>query len=47
MATGLKRAFLYEERARGRRGELTADCRDGECAACGVCGAGVEMEVLR
>ena len=31
---------------RGRRGELTEDCRDGACVACGVCGAGVEMEVL-
>jgi radical SAM family uncharacterized protein len=47
VASGLKRAFLTQERARGRRGELTVDCRDGQCAACGVCGAGVEMEVLR
>jgi len=39
-------AFLAEELRRGRRGERTLDCRDGECLACGVCGAGVEMEVL-
>jgi radical SAM superfamily enzyme YgiQ (UPF0313 family) len=43
---GVERAFLAEELARSRRGELTPDCRSGACAACGVCGAGVELEVL-
>ncbi len=43
---GVERAFLAEELARSRRGEHTPDCRAGACAACGVCGAGVEMEVL-
>ncbi len=40
------RAFLADEEARAARGELTADCREGSCAVCGVCGAGVEMDVL-
>jgi len=39
-------AFLAGELERGRAGELTEDCRDGACTACGVCGPGVEMEVL-
>jgi len=43
---GVSRAFLADERARAARGELTDDCRDGSCAACGVCGGGVEMDVL-
>ena len=43
----LSQGFLADELRRGRHGELTPDCRDGECLACGVCGAGVEMEVLR
>jgi len=47
VATGLSAAFLAEERARGRRGELTVDCREGRCASCGVCGGGVEMDLLR
>jgi hypothetical protein len=46
VAAGVTRSFLSEERARGRRGELTDDCRDGRCAACGVCGGGIEMDVL-
>ncbi len=43
---GLDPAFLVDEAGRGRRGMLTPDCRDGSCAACGVCGDGVEMDVL-
>jgi radical SAM family uncharacterized protein len=43
---GVTADFLAEELERGRRGELTEDCRDGACLACGVCGAGVEMELL-
>lgn len=46
VAAGVTRSFLSEERARGRRGELTDDCRDGRCASCGVCGGGIEMDVL-
>jgi radical SAM superfamily enzyme YgiQ (UPF0313 family) len=42
----LASGFLEEELARSRRGELTPDCRDDACSACGVCGAGVEMAVL-
>ena len=43
---GLDPRFLADEASRGERGELTPDCRDGSCAACGVCGDGVEMDVL-
>jgi radical SAM superfamily enzyme YgiQ (UPF0313 family) len=43
---GVSPSFLAEELARGRRGQLTRDCRDGRCVACGVCGGGVEMDVL-
>jgi radical SAM superfamily enzyme YgiQ (UPF0313 family) len=43
---GVTRSFLTGENARARRGERTEDCRYGRCAACGVCGSGVEMDVL-
>ena len=46
VAPGVTQAFLADEQARAVRGELTDDCRDGTCTACGVCGAGVEMDVL-
>jgi radical SAM superfamily enzyme YgiQ (UPF0313 family) len=46
VASGLNTAFLNDEQQRGLRGELTADCRSGECLACGVCGCGIEMDVL-
>ncbi len=39
-------AFLADERRRAAELAVTADCRDGACVSCGVCGAGVEMEVL-
>ena len=39
-------AFFAAEHDCGEAGDLTPDCRDGECAACGVCGSGVEMELL-
>ncbi len=39
-------AFLQDELARSGHGELTADCRDGECAACGVCGGEIQMDLL-
>jgi radical SAM superfamily enzyme YgiQ (UPF0313 family) len=34
---GVSRDFLLRERERAMRGEPTPDCRDGECAGCGVC----------
>ncbi|MCU0577926.1 MAG: TIGR03960 family B12-binding radical SAM protein, partial [Desulfobacterota bacterium] len=37
IATGVDRAYLLEEYRRGSRGELTADCRHGECRHCGLC----------
>lgn len=43
----LSAAFLEDELARSARGELTPDCRDGSCSACGVCGGEVKMELLR
>ena len=43
---GIERTFLDGELLKARRGALTEDCRDGACAACGVCGCGVETEVL-
>lgn len=43
---GLAPGFLADELARSRRGELTPDCRDAACSACGVCGGGVEMEIM-
>ena len=43
---GLEPDFMALELQRSRRGEPTPDCRTGTCAACGVCGDGVEMEVL-
>ncbi len=39
-------AFLADERRRAAELAVTADCRDGACVSCGVCGDGVEMEVL-
>jgi radical SAM family uncharacterized protein len=35
---GISREFLKSESARARSGELTADCREGECTDCGACG---------
>lgn len=43
---GVDEAFLEEERRRAFAGLLTEDCRGGRCAACGVCGDGVEMEIV-
>jgi len=43
---GIERTFLDEELLKAGRGALTKDCRAGACVACGVCGCGVEMEVL-
>ena len=43
---GLAPGFLTDELARSRRGELTPDCRDAACSACGICGGGVEMEIM-
>jgi radical SAM superfamily enzyme YgiQ (UPF0313 family) len=38
--------FFEEELERSRAGELTEDCRDGACAACGVCAGEIGMELL-
>ncbi len=35
--TGVSRAFLWHEYEKAQRGELTADCRHGDCTGCGVC----------
>ena len=34
---GVARAFLWTERERALRGELTPDCRRGRCTGCAVC----------
>lgn len=44
---GIDPGFLVAERERSACGERTADCRDGRCPGCGVCGDGVRMDVLR
>lgn len=36
--SGASMEFLRRERDMARAGIVTADCRDGECSACGVCG---------
>ena len=45
-SAGLSAAFLQDELERSREGELTGDCRDGSCAACGVCEAGIGMDLI-
>jgi len=37
---GVSRRFLWRERQQAERGMPTLDCRQGECHACGICGAG-------
>jgi radical SAM superfamily enzyme YgiQ (UPF0313 family) len=39
-------AFFADELARGRAGELTEDCRDGACSACGVCAGEIAMDLV-
>jgi hypothetical protein len=38
--------FFADELAHSRRGDLTEDCRDGACAACGVCAGEIGMDLL-
>jgi len=38
--------FFDDELRRSRSGELTEDCRDGACAACGVCAGEIGMDVF-
>jgi radical SAM family uncharacterized protein/radical SAM-linked protein len=35
--SGVSREFLLQERQRAIGGELTVDCRGGDCSGCGVC----------
>lgn len=42
---GVDRSFLIEEHRRALAGEATADCRNGECAGCGLCPA-LEVEPI-
>ena len=42
----LSEDFLADELKRSRAGELTEDCRDGVCGACGVCAGEIGMELL-
>ena len=38
--------YFEDELERSHAGELTADCRDGACAACGVCAGEVGMDLI-
>jgi radical SAM family uncharacterized protein/radical SAM-linked protein len=40
---GVDDEFLKTEREKARAGELTPDCREGECFQCGVCAGKVTM----
>lgn len=44
--SGVDARFLAAERERAECGLLTDDCRGGRCGSCGVCGDGVEMEIV-
>jgi radical SAM family uncharacterized protein len=44
--SGVTPAFFEDERRHAAERVATADCRADACVSCGVCGAGVEMEVL-
>jgi hypothetical protein len=35
--------FLLEEREKAERGEITGDCRTGDCGLCGICGDDIRM----
>ena len=37
ISTGVSPEFLAEERQKAIAGEITTDCRSGECIGCGVC----------
>ncbi|MDY6822331.1 MAG: TIGR03960 family B12-binding radical SAM protein [Thermodesulfobacteriota bacterium] len=37
ISAGISRDFLLGEREKALEGNLTGDCRDGECQGCGVC----------
>ncbi len=34
---GISRAFLWNEYQKSKTGELTVDCRNGDCTGCGAC----------
>ena len=38
--------FFADELERSRAGDLTEDCRDGACAACGVCAGEIGMDLI-
>ena len=42
----LDAAFFADELTRSRAGELTEDCRDGACSACGVCAGEIAMDLV-
>jgi radical SAM family uncharacterized protein/radical SAM-linked protein len=41
ISTGVSQQFLIEERNKALQQITTADCRSGQCSACGVCGNGL------
>jgi hypothetical protein len=44
--SGVVEEFLAEEARRAADGVATPDCRTAGCTGCGVCGNGVEMDLL-
>ena len=40
-------AYLARELDLSLLGEITADCRDGECGDCGACGEGIDMQLVQ
>ncbi len=40
-------AFLRDEAERAVRAETTADCRNGACTSCGVCGGELALDLVR
>jgi radical SAM family uncharacterized protein/radical SAM-linked protein len=44
---GISREFCIRERERSREGVVTGDCRNGACAACGVCDAELKPREAR
>jgi radical SAM family uncharacterized protein/radical SAM-linked protein len=43
--TGVSKEFLLKEREHSRSGIVTADCRHGACASCGVCDAELKPRI--
>lgn len=48
LSSGVRKAFLWEEREKSASGAVTEDCRLSPCAGCGVCpDLGVEVSLAK